>query len=322
MKNKLQFFLKCYIIDLRKKFLRIRENNTKGKIMRKIHVISNPVAGKAKADKNLHIVKKILMGKDIDHEVHFSRAKGDATQIAKALTSQGEKEIVALGGDGTLHEVLNGLVEPTACKLGLIPSGTGNDFAEHIGLPFDAQKATDVILNGQVKATDYLEVGGVRCMNVAGIGMDVDVLERCQKGKLKGKIKYYLSLIQSLFSYKGIKVMMEKNGEVIQRDVLIAAVCNGSQFGGGIRICPNAKENDGKLEAVVVDCIGGKFKLIKALLTLLKGRILQYPATTHSLCERIVFKTEKPCTLQMDGELYKGLIFDAKICKGLQFYRP
>ena len=99
-------------------------------------------------------------------------------------------DIIVIGGDGTLHEVLNGIVDPTQVRLGLIPSGTGNDFAERIGIPESTEKALSFIIDGEAKETDYLEVGGKRCMNVGGIGMDVDVSERCNKGKLKGKIKY------------------------------------------------------------------------------------------------------------------------------------
>lgn len=290
--------------------------------MKKIfHIISNPKAGKTRSEKNLKLAQETFASYGATVQTHFTSGVGDATDIARTLTQNGATEIVALGGDGTLHEVLNGLHDPTACHLGLIPSGTGNDFAEKIGLPLQADKAVELIVEGSLQATDYLEVGGVRCMNVAGIGMDVDVLERCKRGKLKGKIKYLLSLVQSLFSYKGIKVEIESEGVKQTRDVLLAAACNGSQFGGGIRICPTAEVADGKIDTVIVDCIGGKWKIVKAFMALLKGKILDYAATTHFLCDAVKFMPEKKCTVQLDGELYKDLAFDVKLCKGLQFYR-
>ena len=130
------------------------------------------------------------------------------------------------------------------------------------------------------------------------------------------------SLIQSLFSFKGIKVEIENDEKVETREVLIAAACNGSQFGGGIKICPTADSKDGKIEAVVVDCIGGKWKIIKAFIQLMKGKVLEYPLTKHFLCESLRFVPKVPCTAQLDGELYKDLDFSVKLCKGLQFYRP
>ena len=289
--------------------------------MKTYHVISNPTAGKNKSYKSLETAEAVFQKAGVKYETHFSTGVGDATKIAKMLTENGASEIISHGGDGTLHEVLNGLIDPSVCNLGLIPAGTGNDFAERVGVPMDAKKAVELILTGEPKATDYLEVGGVRCMNVGGIGMDVDVLERCQKGKFKGKIKYLMSLIQSFFAYKGCKVRVESDGVREERDVLIAAFCNGSQFGGGIEICPVADVEDGKLNAMVVDCIGGKLKIIKAFLTLMKGKIMEYPQKLHFLCEKLQILPQKPCTAQLDGELYKGLDLTVSVKKGLKFYR-
>ena len=103
--------------------------------------------------------------------------------------------------------------------------------------------------------------------------------------------------------------------------VLGLAACNGTQFGGGICICPIAEPDDHLIDVVIVDCIGGKWKIIKAFFELMKGRVLQYPLTTHFRCERVKFTTDTPCTAQLDGELYPALTFDVKLCKGLKFYR-
>ena len=285
------------------------------------HIIMNPVSGKKKALKNFEKVESLLVDRNVEYEVHKTCAVRDAEDITRHLTGQGENDLVVFGGDGTLHEVLNGIEKPEECRLGLVPSGTGNDFAEKLGIPLQADKAMLRILDGEAKPIDYLDVGGVRCMNVAGVGMDVDVLERCQKGKMRGKLKYLSSLLQSLFAFKGYPIVMYKDGKEERHDALLAAACNGSQFGGGIPICPAAEVDDGLMNVVLVDCIGGKFKLVRALLTLLKGKILEYQKTTHFLCDRIRFEPLVPCTVQLDGELYKNLPFDVKICKGLKMYR-
>ena len=108
--------------------------------MKTYHIISNPTAGKKGALKNLKITEEVFASRGVKFQTHLSHAERDATDIARMLTEAGETEIVTIGGDGTLHEVLNGLADPTACHLGLIPSGTGNDFAEKIALPLDAEK--------------------------------------------------------------------------------------------------------------------------------------------------------------------------------------
>lgn len=284
------------------------------------HIIFNPVAGKKKASKNLRVVEEMLKERGIAYQLHQSCDVHDAEAIARKLTEQGETELIVLGGDGTLNEVLNGLSDPTVCKIGLIPSGTGNDFAERRGIPLDPEKAMKRILDGEAQDVDYIDVSGTRCMNVAGLGMDVDVLERCQKGKMKGKLKYLMSLIKSLFAFKGYRVKIVSEGREETHDVLICAACNGSQFGGGIKICPPAKEDDGQMDVVIVDCIGGKWKIIKAFIQLMKGKVIEYPLTTYFRCESVTFLPENDCPIQLDGELYHNHAFEAKLRKGLKFY--
>lgn len=284
------------------------------------HIIFNPVAGKKKALKNLRVVEETLQRRNLAYEVHQSCDVHDAESIARRLTEAGETELIVLGGDGTLNEVLNGLADPTVCKIGLVPSGTGNDFAERRGISLDPQKAIDRILDGEATDVDYIDVSGTRCMNVAGLGIDVDVLERCHRGKMKGKIKYMISLIKSLFTFKGYRVEIKSEDKEETHDVLICAACNGSQFGGGIKICPPAKEDDGQMDVVVVGFIKGKWKIIKAFFELLKGKIIEYPLTKYFRCKSVTFLPKTKCPIQLDGELYQDHAFEAKLCTGLKFY--
>lgn len=284
------------------------------------HVISNPTAGKKGSKKSLDLALDIfkLAGKKCI--VYETTCRKDAKEIAYRLTSAGVDEIIVVGGDGTLHEVLNGLVDPRKCRLGIIPAGTGNDFAEAAGLPLDAKKAAELIVNGEAKPTDWLEFDDVRCMNIGGMGIDVDILERCQKGKMKGKLKYLVSLLRSVISYKGWDVSFMQDGEEVKQKVLVATACNGIQFGGGLKICPASKIDDGKIDVVVVEYIKGIFNLAKAFTKLMKGTITQYPATRHFLCDEIKVDAE-PCPIQLDGEIYENLSFNVKVYSGLRIYR-
>ena len=284
------------------------------------NIIFNPVAGKKKAFKNLEVVKRIMDECKVEYNVHKTGGIHDAEYIARELTQKGETNIIVLGGDGTLNEVLNGLVDPSVCTLGLVPSGTGNDFAERMGIPLDSEQAIRRIMANDANPVDYIDVSGTRSMNVAGLGMDVDVLERCQRGNMKGKLKYLLSLVQSLFSFKGYRVHIEAEGVSEDRDVLLCAVCNGSQFGGGIRICPVADPADGKLDVVIVDCLGSTLAIVKAFIELLKGKILEYPLTKHYLVEKVTFTPKQDCPIQLDGEVYQHHAFEAEVKRGLKFY--
>jgi YegS/Rv2252/BmrU family lipid kinase len=283
-------------------------------------IIFNPTAGKKKAKNALETVCQAFRARNISFQVHQTMAAHDAETIARRLTKAGASNLVVIGGDGTLHEVLNGLDDPTRCTLGLIPAGTGNDFAEAAGIPLDAAEAAQVILQKNAKPVDFLQIGDRRCMNVSGLGIDVEVLERCARGRMKGKLKYFMSLLQTIFSYKGCKVSMDVDGETQTKDLLLAAACNGSQFGGGIPICPVAEIADGKIDVITVDCLGGVFKILKALMALMKGKILTYPAAKHCLCDKVRFITEKPCAVHLDGEIYSDLVLDVCVGKGLKMY--
>ncbi len=284
------------------------------------HIIVNPVSGKKRSVKNLRVVETLLQEANVAYEVHATTAAGDAENIARSLTERGENDLMVLGGDGTLHEVLNGIVDPAQCRLALIPSGTGNDFADKLGIPLKPADAVKRFLQSEPKDVDYLQVGDRRCMNVAGLGMDVEVLERCQRGKMRGKLKYFISLLKTVFVFKGYSITLYKDGVEERHEALLAAACNGSKFGGGIPICPPAEVNDGLMNVLIVEHIKGKWKLIKALIALMKGKMPQHKRSTHFLCESVRVEPLKPCLVQLDGELYSNLPFDVKIGKGLKMY--
>ena len=311
--NRISEILKKYFADGKTGEKEIRKKNMH-------QIIFNPHAGKKKAKKALETVCKAFREKNVAFQVHQTMASHDGEAIARRLTKAGASNLVVVGGDGTLHEVLNGIADPSRCTLGLIPAGTGNDFAEAAGIPLDAAAAAQLILERKAKPVDFLQIGDRRCMNVTGLGIDVVVLERCARGRMKGKLKYFISLLQTIFTYKGCKISMEVDGETQTKDLLLGAACNGSQFGGGIPICPAASFADGKIDVITVDCLGGVFKILKALMALMKGKILTYPAAKHYLCERVCFTTEKPCAVQLDGEIYPDLKLDVQVGKGLKMY--
>ena len=286
------------------------------------HIIVNSVSRKKRAQKNLKVFLAAAEERGRECAVHYTRCAGGGKELAEKITAENPAaEIVVVGGDGTLHEVLNGLADPAACRIGLIPSGTGNDFAAVAGIPLDAAEASRLVLDGEAKETDYLDVGGVRCMNVGGMGMDVEVLVRCRRGLIKGKIKYLLSLLQCLFAFKGYSLTVESEGRKEPHSALIAVACDGRRIGGGIPICPASVIDDGKMDVVTVECLS-KWQIVKAFGKLMKGKVLEYPAAKHFLCERVKITPAIPCTVQLDGELYNGLDFDVTIGRGLKIYRP
>lgn len=327
----MQLFLKCYIIEKNEigKFLRFwckcvffceKENKGKGKIM--YHIIANPTAGSKKVVRTLKKVKGLLDKRGVEYIVHETTHKGEGREIAEELTKEDGVELVVIGGDGTVHEVLNGIRNVEKCRFGIIPSGTGNDFASTAKIPYKVEDAVKLILDGEVKDTDYLTVGDKRCMNVSGMGIDVDVLVRCNNGKEHGKLKYLKNLIVSFFKFNGYEVTVECEGETFDMKSLIVVACNGKVFGGGIPICPVATIEDDKMDVIAVECFKSKWSILRAFMLLMQGKIMTYPHKRYFSTDRVKITPKNPCIVNLDGELYENLTFDAKICHGLKMYRP
>ncbi|MBQ9081662.1 MAG: diacylglycerol kinase family lipid kinase [Clostridia bacterium] len=286
----------------------------------KYHIIFNPTAKSGKAKPVLDKVCKRLTQAGKEFEIHETITKGHAKGLAETLSKTVE-ELIIIGGDGTVHEVLNGITDPQKVRIAIIPAGTGNDFCSGVGISFDPDSAMAAVLRGDAKPTDYIDFSGRRCLNVGGMGMDVAVLERVSRGNMKGKIKYLWSLISTMFTFKGQQVRLSVNGKVYTEKALFVAVCNGSQFGGGIRICPGAEVADGKLEVVLVRQLGF-FGIIRAFISLMRGKILSFPETQHFYCEAAEILPDSASTIQLDGELYENCrVLDAKIMHGLKIYR-
>lgn len=279
------------------------------------HIIANPIASSGKKKRGLKKVENYLKENKIPYDVHFTEYAGHAVALAKELTAAGETEIIAFGGDGTMHEVFNGLEDPSKVHFGVIPAGTGNDFATHIGLPLNPKKAIEAIVKGEAKPTDYILCGGVRSLNSVGTGIDVDVLQRCQGSAVSGKLRYWKSLIASLHHFKGYHFTATADGVTKDYHAFLAVLCNGGMFGGGFRMCPSADVADGKLNLVIVDFMKG-FRRIKALFALVRGNIEKLEATTSLSVEKVEITPRHPFILQYDGELYGGVPFQAEVKRG------
>ncbi len=274
-------------------------------------IIANKCSGKGNGAKCLAAATAYLDERGIAYTVHETERTGHGKEIAKRLCECGSKTIVALGGDGTFHEVLNG-IDFDKARMGFIPAGRGNDFA--IGTKaasLDPVKAIADIVRGEHKDLDYIQVSDKRCLNVVGTGLDVEVLLKTEKSK--NKLSYVASLFRCLLKFKPYPVEVTTGVETHKFDCIMVGVCNGSQIGGGIRLSPVSKADDGKLDVLVME----KPKHTPTVLVMpkfVKGKHMDKPYTHHIVCESV--KVETPAPLQLDGEIYYGLPFDAHVVKG------
>ena len=267
-------------------------------------------------------IEKKFRARGIAYRMFYTERTGDAEKYARSLTQAGGREFLVVGGDGTLNEVVSGLSDPSSCTLGLIPAGTGNDFAAAVGIPRGV-RALDLILDGEPRPVDYIECGTRRSINIVGTGIDVEILRRCaamKHGTNKGK--YFRSLVATLFHYRGTKLTVTTGGETKEYFALIAAVCNGRQLGGGIPLCPAARADDGQLELVVVDSPKRR-KLLFELIRLMRGKLLERPITHHIPCsEAVISSPDGPIFVQYDGEIAQADALNAHLVSGkLKMYR-
>lgn len=289
------------------------------------HIIANEIHVSGKNEDKLKEVTSVFDRAGKKYELYFTQQKGDATRIAREITSgEGEHVLIAIGGDGTLHEILNGIEDFEHCSLGIIPTGTGNDFAESAGIPLSPTHAAEIIAFRAPETVDYIELAsGLRSLNAVGMGIDVDVLKRTYAGKRRGRSKYFYALIKSLIHFKSYDFTLKYDGKEEKHHGLIAALGNGRQIGGGIKLFPEARINDGYLDLIVVDYIS-KIGIIGAFASLVRGKINKIKKVTAVRTKAAVLIPDaEKFTIQAEGELYDNIIIDAHIVENkLKFYLP
>lgn len=290
------------------------------------HVIVRNLNGDKKKIKQLEAIKAVFENAGKEIALHMTNHPFHATEIARELTAGGRyADIIAMGGDGTLHEVINGINDIENCTLGLIPMGTGNDFADTIKIPKNPISAAKTIITNTPTPIDYIELSnGLRSINAVGTGIDVDVLKYAYASKNRRRNKYFSALLKALrhFQYPKFKVSWD-GGDPIPYNGMIAALGNGASFGGGIKMFPTAKVDDGYMDLVVVDYVS-RFRMIIAFIKLVLGKAHKIKEATYVKCKCAKFIPENQIpTIQAEGELYDNVPLEAHIVAGkLKFYLP
>jgi YegS/Rv2252/BmrU family lipid kinase len=260
--------------------------------------------------------------KGIEYKFHLTEYPKHAIKIARDLCENGATTIVAIGGDGTVNEVLNG-IDVEKVNFGIIPHGSGNDFVDTVNIPKKVEEALTLILNNEAKPTDFLVCDGVRGLNIIGTGIDVEILQRCEQYKIfKGKLKYLISLIISLIKFRFYDFKLKEGDQYNDKSAMIICCCNGKNFGGGIPICPIAKAEDSQMEFLLVNKMS-KAKMVGYFIKLMQGKLLQQPFCDHTTQDHVEAVFNHPVTIEIDGELYNDIKFDVHIEKGkLKLFRP
>jgi YegS/Rv2252/BmrU family lipid kinase len=197
------------------------------------------------------VIKKIedrLSKNNVQHSFEIGSKEETTRDIAKRISSKECDTVICIGGDGTLHGILNGLYGKNL-KLGIIPFGFGNDMARFLNIPNDIDEALNIINNNKSKQYHLGEITSERTnikeyfFSVVGMGFDVKVIEIVEKQNLKrryGSFAYSVGAIKAIFSYKSPRIKMEYNNTVFLRKAMMVAVGNATTYGGGMKVTPKA----------------------------------------------------------------------------------
>lgn len=277
---------------------------------KKILVILNPNSRGGDMNPNLEAVKRLLAS----YEVDYRESKTSDEAIAIAADSKDYDLVIPLGGDGTTHTVVNGLMKikkalrPT---LAFIPAGSGNDSCRMAGIPLTLAEAIEIALTGVPRDFDIGICNDTYFVNSCGIGIDARIaataVEYKAKTKLRGLPLYTASLFDNVFkdsSTTKMKLRLDER-EVIEQDFLLIATTNGKTYGAGIAISPLSNPTDGKLNIAYVDAIS--FGKILTLIPVLFANKIHSAEPYHGhLIEKAHIETSDglATVCQMDGEIY------------------
>lgn len=295
---------------------------------RKILLIVNPVAGKGKTMELLPRLSQFFKDheQEIEIKIIISRFKGDISNEAKLFYHKGYREFLALGGDGTLSELVNAFDIETMdpITLGIIPYGTGNDFVKTIYPEYVLEHLLDSIVENKKMRIDVGKVNGFYFINSCTFGIDGPIIERTDRLKrfVPGSPAYLLSTLHVGLTFKPSYTEITVDGKQYNGHTLIIAIGNGAYIGGGMKICPEANLQDGKFDICLISNIS-KLKFMKEIGRVYKGTLDQVEEVTYVKGESIDIQTKgRPYYINVDGNLLGQTPANIKMLKNaITFYK-
>jgi YegS/Rv2252/BmrU family lipid kinase len=279
-------------------------------------LIANPKAGRGKVGSTLPQMQELLSAEGLEHRVVHTDGPGRATQAAREALSNGERFIVAVGGDGTVHEVVNGMIEEDravveGAVLGVVAGGSGCDFVRTFDLPGDAVKATAHLMGA---ATRPIDVGRITWVgsggdptrryfpNIAEIGLGAATAARAATlPRWMGKSQYLLGFGLTLPGFHPGPVTIDADGQPFEGRAHQVVVANARYYGGGMQISPKSDTEDGLLDVLVF--VGPKSDAFTILPKVFKGSHLPHPNIVELRARRVRVRTGQAMPIEADGEV-------------------
>ncbi|MBQ8306844.1 MAG: diacylglycerol kinase family lipid kinase [Blautia sp.] len=284
------------------------------------YFIINPNSRSGKGKRIWEELTKILEQRHILYEARMTRHVGDAIALAAEISRKGTKEkpvhLTAVGGDGTIHEVLTGIEDLSSVIFGYIPTGSGNDFCRGMGIPQDPAEALEVVLGkGSAREMDVpcIKAGNLRSRFGISIGIGYDaavcqeVLASPAKAVLNriglGKLVYLFIALKQLLFISPVSAVLTLDGKRSYRfrRMYFAAVMNQKFEGGGFRFCPAARTDDGILDVIVAENMS-RLRMLLSLPFAMPGYHTGFRGIHIYRCKSIEITADRRCAVHIDGE--------------------
>ncbi len=266
--------------------------------------IFNPSAGRGHSRQQLDQIKQ--RAKQIWPTVEFKLTRFEEEIRKFAEQAAGRYDlVVACGGDGTINQVVSGIAE-TDTPMGVLPLGSGNDFANAIGLSGDLDEAFDVLQSDHLRNTDLIRVKGdadAWCANTLGIGLDgwANYYSSTFQ-KLRGQAIYIFGALKAVKEFRGSSMKLTIDGEETIEDLLMVTVCNGQEEGGGFKVAPGADNSDGWIDLLIIEKLS-RIRILWYLPLFMIPSRKNLKGIRYHRCKSFSFESEIPLAVHSDGEL-------------------
>jgi diacylglycerol kinase (ATP) len=285
-------------------------------------IIVNPTAGAGRAGRLIPWLRQRLEQRP-EIELQVTRRAGEAEAIASNAVRDGHDRVVAVGGDGTVQEVVNGLLAGPAVELGIVPVGTGNDLARSLGLPGEPGGAWKAAMGRHTRRVDAARArngaGEERWFaSAGGIGFDAQVAAAMarRRGWQAGRAGYVLTTLAELRRFDNRPVEITLDEETFSRSVLFVAIANGAFYGGGMKIAPDAEADDGWLDVCVVGDVS-RLTALREMPNLYRGTHVRNPAVSVHTTRTIHIEGDPATLTHLDGEPFGTLPLEVRIAPGV-----
>jgi YegS/Rv2252/BmrU family lipid kinase len=275
-----------------------------------VSLLINPTAGRGSAGRRLPRIVGLLEAASVDADVIESTALGDIEEQARELARGGCREIIVAGGDGSVHEAVNGIASSGGnTALGVIPTGTGNDFAKAASITLDWEAATRLLAQRIVDGAGHRNIDLGRMndryfANGAGIGLDAKVTKIARSYHLPiGDLVYLLAIFRTmLHDIATPEIRIESDGLEWDGPLTLANISNGPWIGGMFHIAPMASNDDGQLELLIAAPVS-RLRIMRLLPLLMSGEHMREAEIHHSPVRRVRLVASQPVPSHLDGEV-------------------